>query len=50
MTTETLDTAAAPKTLWQQVDHAMGYIMFALIIGGGVISPFALYAVGMLNN
>tara|TARA_R110000868_G_scaffold9900_4_gene48673 strand:- start:369 stop:557 length:189 start_codon:yes stop_codon:yes gene_type:complete len=44
------DIAAVPATrsFWQRADDIAGFSLFMLIIVGGVVSPFALYAYGLL--
>tara|TARA_R110001592_G_scaffold124046_8_gene332681 strand:+ start:4195 stop:4383 length:189 start_codon:yes stop_codon:yes gene_type:complete len=43
------DTAApSTKSFWQRADEITGFALFMLIVGGGVILPFALYFYGLL--
>lgn len=46
MTSQTVQpmmSAEAPKTLWKRLDRVMGYVMFSVVVCGGVIAPFAFY-------
>lgn len=45
-----LSTADEAKTFWTYVDRATGYVLFTIVVIGGVVTPFALYAYGLINK
>lgn len=36
------------RSFWQRADDITGFVLFMLIIVGGVVAPFALYIYGLL--
>lgn len=36
------------KDFWRRADDTAGFVLFLLIMGGGVVAPFALYFYGLL--
>ena len=51
MLTQTPNSSAAlpaEKSFWRRADEITGLVLFMLIVGGGVVAPFALYFYGLL--
>lgn len=38
----------AAKSFWDRADEITGFTLFMVVVGGGVVSPFALYFYGLL--
>ncbi|MEQ8806075.1 MAG: hypothetical protein RIE87_07365 [Rhodospirillales bacterium] len=45
---QSIPTVPAPRSFWQRADDITGFTLFMLIVVGGVVAPFALYAYGLL--
>lgn len=44
----TTPTAVPARTFWQRADEITGFVLFMLIVVGGVVTPFALYIYGLM--